>query len=68
MLKRQAFKFELMPNGEQSRRINQFCGCARFVSNHALALQNAQYAQDNSVTFSYTKIANLLPQWKKTFP
>jgi len=68
MLKRQAFKFELMPNGEQIRRINQFCGCARFVSNHALALQNVQYAQDNSVTFSYTKIANLLPQWKKTFP
>ena len=68
MLKRQAFKFELMPNGEQIRRINQFCGCARFVSNHALALQNVQYAQDNSVTFSYTKIANLLPQWKNTFP
>ena len=68
MLKRQAFKFELMPNGEQIRRINQFCGCARFVSNHALALQNVQYAQDNSVTFSYTKIANLLLQWKNTFP
>ena len=68
MLKRQAFKFELMPNGEQIRRMNQFCGCARFVSNHALAWQNAQYAQDDSVTFSYTKIANLLPQWKKTFP
>ena len=62
MLKRQAFKFELMPNGEQISRMNQFCGCARFVSNHALAWQNAQYAQDNSVTFSYTKIANLLPQ------
>ena len=68
MLKRQAFKFELMPNGEQSRRINQFCGCARFVSNHALALQNTQYAQDSNIKFSYTKIANLLPQWKKAFP
>ena len=68
MLKRQAFKFELMPNGEQIRRMNQFCGCARFVSNHALAWQNAQYAQDNSVTFSYTKISRLLPQWKKAFP
>ena len=67
MLRRQAFKFEIMPNGEQTRKINQFCGCARFVSNHALALQNVQYAQYNSVTFSYTKIANLLPQWKKTF-
>ena len=68
MLKRQAFKFELMPNGEQIRRMNQFCGCARFVSNHALDWQNTQYAQDNNFKFSYTKISKLLPQWKKTFP
>ena len=68
MLKRQAFKFELMPNGEQIRRMNQFCGCARFVSNHALGWQNAQYAQDNNFKFSYTKISKLLPQWKKVFP
>ena len=68
MLKRQAFKFELMPNGEQIHRMNQFCGCARFVSNHALGWQNAQYAQDNNFKFSYTKISKLLPQWKKVFP
>ena len=68
MLRYQAFKFELMPNGEQARRINQFCGCSRFVFNHWLDWQNSQYAQDNSVTFSYTKIANLLPQWKNAFP
>ena len=68
MLKRQAFKFELMPNGEQARRINQFCGCSRFVFNRGLDWQNTQYAQDNNFKFSYTKIANLLPQWKKTFP
>jgi len=67
MLKRQAFKFELMPNGEQARRINQFCGCSRFVFNRGLDWQNTQYAQDNNFKFSYTKIANLLPQWKKTF-
>lgn len=62
---RKAFKFEIMPNGEQIRRIKQFCGCARFVFNRALAWQNEQYKQDNSVKFSYTKIANLLPHWKK---
>ncbi len=38
---------------------------ARFVFNRALAWQNEQYGQDNSFKFSYTKIANLLPQWKK---
>ena len=68
MLKRPTFKFEIRPNGAQQRRIKQFCGCGRFVFNRALAYQNAQYAQDDSVTFSYTKIANQLPQWKKTFP
>ncbi|MGY6771453.1 RNA-guided endonuclease InsQ/TnpB family protein [Gallibacterium sp. ZY190522] len=60
-----AFKFEIMPNGNQIRRIKQFCGCSRFVFNRALAWQNEQYEQDNSFKFSYTKIANLLPQWKK---
>ncbi|OBX01119.1 transposase [Gallibacterium genomosp. 1] len=64
---RKAFKFEIMPNGSQIRRIKQFCGCSRFVFNRALAWQNEQYEQDNSFKFSYTKIANLLPQWKKEF-
>ena len=68
MIRRQAFKFEITPNHEQSHRINQFCGCARFVFNHALAWQNARYAQDSSVKFSYTMIANLLPFWKAEFP
>ena len=67
MLKRQAFKFELMPNGEQNRRIKQFCGCARFVFNKALDGQKQAYEADNNTTFSYTKIANLLPQWKNEF-
>ena len=62
---RKAFKFEIMPNGNQIHRIKQFCGCSRFVFNRALAWQNEQYEQDNSFKFSYTKIANLLPQWKK---
>ena len=68
MLRYQAFKFEIMPNGEQACRINQFCGCSRFVFNHWLDWQNTQYEQDNSLKFSYTKISRLLPQWKNTFP
>ncbi|HHK5609233.1 TPA: helix-turn-helix domain-containing protein [Neisseria cinerea] len=51
-----------MPNDAQIRKIKQFCGCSRFVFNQALAWQNEQYGQDNSVKFSYTKIANLLPE------
>ncbi|WP_178384367.1 helix-turn-helix domain-containing protein, partial [Histophilus somni] len=29
MLIRKAFKFEIRPNGEQIRKIKQFCGCSR---------------------------------------
>lgn len=62
----QAYKFELMPNGEQIRTMRRFVGSCRFVYNKALAWQNEQYQADNSFIFSYTKIANLLPEWKKS--
>lgn len=65
---RKAFKFELMPNGEQIRKMKQFCGCSRFVFNRALAWQNEQYEADKSVKFSYVKLANLLPEWKRELP
>ena len=65
MLIRKAFKFELMPNGEQIRKMKQFCGCSRFVFNRALAYQNEQYQQDKSFKFSYAKIGVLLPEWKR---
>ena len=65
MLIRKAFKFELMPNGVQARKMKQFCDCSRFVFNKALAYQNEQHQQDNSFKFSYNKLANLLPEWKQ---
>ena len=68
MLKRQAFEFEIQPNGAQQRRIKQFCGCSRFVFNKALDGQKQAYEADNNTTFSYTKIANQLPQWKNALP
>ena len=64
MKRLQAYKFELIPNGEQTRSMRQYAGCCRVVYNKALAWQNAQYQADNTFKFSYTKIANLLPQWK----
>ena len=68
MIVRKAFKFELMPNGEQIRKMKQFSGCSRFVYNRALAYQNEQYEKDKTFKFSYTKLANLLPEWKKELP
>jgi putative transposase len=38
-----AFKYELMPNGEQARKMRRFAGACRFVFNKALALQNENY-------------------------
>ena len=63
-----AFKFELMPNGEQIRKMKQFCGCSRFVFNRALAWQNEQYEADKGFKFSYAKMSSLLPEWKKELP
>jgi len=37
----QAFKFELMPTGEQQRDMRRFAGSCRFVFNKALAMQQA---------------------------
>ena len=68
MLKRQAFKFELMPNGEQTRRLKQFCGCARFVFNKALDWQKQAYEANNQTKFSYAQLTKFLPQWKSHFP
>ena len=68
MLIRKAFKFEIRPNGEQQRKIAQFCGCSRFVFNKALDWQKQAYEADAKTKFSYTKIANFLPQWKIDFP
>lgn len=67
MIIRKTFKFELMPNGEHIRKLKQFCGCSRFVFNQALAWQKEQYERDNTIKFSYTKIASLLPEWKKEY-
>ena len=64
MKRLQAYKFELMPDGEQSRAMRQYAGCCRVVYNKALAWQSAQYQVDNTFKFGYTKIANLLPLWK----
>ena len=65
MKKLQAYTFELIHNVEQTRAMRRYAGACRFVYNKALAWQNEQYAADKTFKFSYTKLANLLPDWKK---
>ena len=68
MLVRKAFKFEVMPNGEQIRKMKHFCGCSRFVYNRALAYRNERYAADKSFKIGFFKLVTLLPEWKRELP
>jgi putative transposase len=43
----QAYKYELMPDGEQRRSMCRFAGSCRFVYNKALALQKENYEAGN---------------------
>jgi len=63
MLRLQAFKFELMPNGEQTRNLRQFAGSCRFVYNKALALNIERYEKKDQC-LGYAKLCALLPNWK----
>src|ERR1700731_3336878 len=63
MKRRQAFKYELKPNGEQQRQMRRFAGACRFVYNHALALQKANYETGGSF-IGYVAMAKRLTDWR----
>ena len=65
MQRLQAYQFELMPLGQQQRKMRRFAGACRFVFNKSLVWQKEQYASDPTIRFSYTVLANLLPLWKQ---
>ncbi len=67
MKRLQAFKYELMPNGEQEQGMRRFAGARRFVYNKALALQKTNYEAGGKF-IRYVAMANLLPKWKDEFP
>ena len=64
MQRLQAFKYELMPNGETQRQLRRFAGSCRFVYNKALALQKDNH-EAGEKHFSYVKMAAWLPLWKR---
>lgn len=63
MKRRQAFKFELKPNGEQQRDMRRFAGACRFVFNKALALQKVNHEAGNKF-IGYVPMAKLLTDWR----
>ena len=63
MQRLQAFKYELMPTGEQKRRMCRFAGSCRFVFNKALALQKARY-ECGEKKLGYAALCKLLTDWR----
>ncbi len=63
MQRLQAFKFELMPRGEQQRDMRRFAGSCRFVYNKALALQIENYRAGGKF-ISYVAMAKRLTEWR----
>jgi len=63
MQRLQAFKFELMPNGEQQRQMRRFAGACRFVFNKALALQQDRHKAGEK-KLGYAALCKSLTDWK----
>ena len=63
MQRLQAFKYELMPDGEQQRDMRRFAGSCRFVYNKALAMQKSLYEQGQKKQ-GYAGLCKSLVEWK----
>jgi putative transposase len=66
MERRQAFQFELLPNGEQQRQMGRSAGCARYVYNKALALKKERHEKKEQLT--RFQLDKLLVEWKQETP
>ena len=65
MQRLQAFKYELMPDGQQVRQMRRFAGSCRFVFNKALALQKARYERGEK-KLGYAGLCKLLTEWRNS--
>lgn len=63
MLRLQAYKYELMPSGEQSRAMRRFAGSCRFVYNKALAVQKVNHEAGNKF-IGFAGLCKALTSWR----
>ena len=63
MQRLQAFKYELMPTGEQQRQMRRFAGSCRFVFNKALALQKERFDRGEKKR-GYAELCKELTGWR----
>lgn len=59
----QAFKYELMPTGDQQRDMRRFAGSCPFVFNKALALQKERYERGEK-KLGYAGLCKELTAWR----
>ena len=64
MLVQKSYQYELIPNGEQVRKLKQFCGCCRFVFNRGLE-EVKKYYESTGHFLNYAQLTALLPKWKQ---
>ena len=67
MQRLQAFKYELVPIGEQQRDMRCFAGSCRVVYNEALALQAARYERGDK-RLGYAGLCKELTAWRNGAP
>src|SRR5574343_1009423 len=65
MQRLQAFKYELIPDGQQARQMRRFAGSCHFVFNKALALQKERYEQGEK-KLGYAGLCKLLTEWRNS--
>jgi len=65
MQRLQAFRFELMPNGQQERQMRRFAGACRFIYNKALALQKER-CERGEKKLGYAGLCKLLTEWRNS--
>jgi putative transposase len=63
VLRLQAFRYELRPNGQQERNLRRFAGSRRFVFNKALALQKERYERGEK-KLGYAALCKKLTGWR----
>ena len=63
MQRLQAYRFELMPNGEQQRDMCRFAGACRFAYNKALAMQKDNHEAGQKF-IGYVAMAKHLTGWR----
>jgi putative transposase len=65
MKRLQAFKYELMQDGQQERQMRRFAGSCRFVFNKALALQKDRFGRGEK-KLGYAGLCKLLTEWRNS--